>query len=83
MFEAFLPAMMKKNSGHVVALSSMAGICGLNNLVPYCGAKFAVRGIMEALREEFRLGVADSKVLFIMHSGLRIFNITNFLCFPA
>ncbi|XP_065347527.1 short-chain dehydrogenase/reductase family 16C member 6-like [Cloeon dipterum] len=54
MLEAFLPDMRALGRGHVVALSSMAGICGLPNLVPYCGAKFAVRGMMEALREELR-----------------------------
>lgn len=37
MFEAFLPQMIEKNRGHVVALSSMAGAAGLVNLVPYCG----------------------------------------------
>lgn len=36
--------MIEKNHGHVVALSSMAGIIGLENLVPYCATKFAVRG---------------------------------------
>ncbi|XP_059481035.1 estradiol 17-beta-dehydrogenase 11-like [Neocloeon triangulifer] len=54
MLEAFLPDMRAAGRGHIVALSSMAGLCGLPNLVPYCGAKFAVRGMMEALREEFR-----------------------------
>lgn len=46
--------MKKNNHGHIVALSSCAGLFGLENLVPYCGSKFAVRGIMEALNEEFR-----------------------------
>jgi NADP-dependent 3-hydroxy acid dehydrogenase YdfG len=55
MFEAFLPKMIEDNNGHIVALSSMAGILGLPNLVPYCGSKFAVRGIQEALSEELRL----------------------------
>lgn len=32
----------------------MAGLCGLNNLVPYCATKFAVRGLMEGLTEEIR-----------------------------
>ncbi|XP_026472355.1 epidermal retinol dehydrogenase 2-like isoform X2 [Ctenocephalides felis] len=54
MFEAYLPTMIKKNKGHIVALSSMAGIGGFPNLVPYCGSKFAVRGLMEALHEELR-----------------------------
>lgn len=41
MFEAFLPKMIERNSGHIVALSSMAGALGLTNLVPYCSSKFA------------------------------------------
>ncbi|XP_015518483.2 epidermal retinol dehydrogenase 2 isoform X1 [Neodiprion pinetum] len=52
--QAFLPSMIEKNHGHVVALSSMAGISGLPNLVPYCGSKFAVRGLMEATALELR-----------------------------
>jgi len=54
LFQAFLPKMIEKNSGNIVALSSMAGIMGFQNLVPYCGSKFAVRGIQEALSEELR-----------------------------
>ncbi|XP_047985635.1 17-beta-hydroxysteroid dehydrogenase 13-like [Leguminivora glycinivorella] len=52
MIQAFLPAMKKRNHGHIVAMSSMAGLIGIKNLVPYCGTKFAVRGIMEALENE-------------------------------
>jgi short-subunit dehydrogenase len=55
MFQAFLPKMIEKNHGHIVALSSMAGLVGFKNLVPYCGSKFAVRGMMEAMAEELRL----------------------------
>lgn len=52
--EAFLPSMIEKNHGHVVAMSSFCGILGLANAVPYCSSKFAVRGLMEALSEEMR-----------------------------
>lgn len=52
--QAFLPSMMDRNHGHIVAMSSMAGVVGLRNLVPYCATKFAVRGMMEALHEELR-----------------------------
>ncbi|XP_054266342.1 estradiol 17-beta-dehydrogenase 11-like isoform X1 [Macrosteles quadrilineatus] len=52
--EAFLPSMVAKNHGHVVALSSMCGVMGIPNVVPYCASKFAVRGLMEALYEEMR-----------------------------
>ncbi|KAH1017051.1 hypothetical protein HUJ05_007776, partial [Dendroctonus ponderosae] len=52
--QAFLPTMREKNNGHIVSLSSMAGYVGLINLVPYNASKFAVRGLMEGLYEEFR-----------------------------
>lgn len=52
--QAFLPDMIERNEGSIVALSSCAGLFGLINLVPYCGTKFAVRGYMAALVEELR-----------------------------
>ncbi|CAH0392428.1 unnamed protein product [Bemisia tabaci] len=52
--EAFLPSMVEKNHGHIVALSSMCGVIGVANVVPYCASKFAVRGMMESLYEELR-----------------------------
>lgn len=54
--EAFLPHMKQQNRGHIVALSSMAGMIGLPNLVPYSASKFAVRGLMEGLSNELREG---------------------------
>ena len=58
------------NNGHIVALSSVAGLVGVKNLVPYCGTKFAVRGLMEALSEELRDDPRKLNVIFIF-----------FLCF--
>lgn len=52
--EAFLPAMKKNNHGHIVALSSIAGLVGIPNLVPYCASKYAVRGLMESLMDELK-----------------------------
>lgn len=54
MFQTFLPKMIENNKGHIVGISSMAGILGSRNLVPYCGSKFAVRGLQEAMSEELR-----------------------------
>ncbi|XP_058795555.1 short-chain dehydrogenase/reductase family 16C member 6 [Phymastichus coffea] len=68
MLQAFLPDMLAKNHGHIVALSSMAGVIGLTNLVPYCATKFAVRGMMEAISEELRIssscGGTNSNIKF-------------------
>ncbi|KAL0267853.1 UNVERIFIED_CONTAM: hypothetical protein PYX00_010004 [Menopon gallinae] len=74
MLQAFLPKMMKKNKGHVVAISSVAGLVGGANVVPYCGSKFAVRGYMEGIAEEFRKENRDIKFTtiypFITDTGL-------------
>ncbi|XP_054729793.1 17-beta-hydroxysteroid dehydrogenase 13 [Anastrepha obliqua] len=60
--QAFLPDMIARNEGHIVALSSCAGFFGLPNLVPYCSTKFAVRGLMEALSEELRQKYPQNKI---------------------
>lgn len=44
MLQAYLPSMIEKNYGHVVALSSIAGLVGIPYLVPYSATKHAVRG---------------------------------------
>lgn len=61
--QAFLPRMMERNVGHIVAMCSMAGIVATKNLVPYASSKFAVRGLMEGLRNEvFEMTNGESKV---------------------
>lgn len=61
--QCFGREMANRNKGHIVALSSMAGLIGFKNLVPYCGAKYAVRGQMEAFQEEL-LGDGIDNVKF-------------------
>lgn len=56
--------MIKQKKGHIVALSSCAGLFGLKNLVPYCGTKFAVKGIMIALAEELRHNEPEADIKF-------------------
>lgn len=50
----FLPDMMDRNSGHVVAIASIAGIAGCGGLTDYCASKFAQYGFHEALRIELK-----------------------------
>ncbi|XP_069702718.1 epidermal retinol dehydrogenase 2-like [Periplaneta americana] len=52
--EAFLPEILKRKKGHVVALSSICGIGGVAGMAAYCATKFAIRGLMESLSEEVR-----------------------------
>ena len=55
--KAFLPAMMERDSGHIVTVASAAGLVGAPRLVDYCASKHAAVGFMEALRVELkRLG---------------------------
>ncbi|CAD5233703.1 unnamed protein product [Bursaphelenchus xylophilus] len=45
----FLPKMIERNEGHIVAMCSVAGHLGLAEIADYCAAKFGVRGFMESL----------------------------------
>lgn len=49
-----LPAMLRRKSGDIVNISSIAGKMGLANSALYCASKFAVMGLSEALLEEVR-----------------------------
>lgn len=51
---AVLPIMKKQESGHIIATDSVAGHVVYPNSAVYCGTKFAVRAIMEGLRQEER-----------------------------
>ncbi|RLU22121.1 hypothetical protein DMN91_006501 [Ooceraea biroi] len=62
--EVFLPMMLHRGSGHIVAISSMCGIYGVSQKVAYCSSKFAVRGLMEALHEEIRLDKRKPNIHF-------------------
>jgi NADP-dependent 3-hydroxy acid dehydrogenase YdfG len=51
---AVLPTMKKQKSGHIIATDSVAGHVVYPGSAVYCGTKFAVRAIMEGLRQEER-----------------------------
>ncbi|XP_071572813.1 short-chain dehydrogenase/reductase family 16C member 6-like [Temnothorax nylanderi] len=75
--KAFLPSMIEKNHGHIVALSSIAGLIGAPYGTVYCPTKSAVKAIMEAVSEEFRIfsnGKSDIKFSTIypglVHTGM-------------
>jgi all-trans-retinol dehydrogenase (NAD+) len=52
--KAFLPSMIERNTGHLVTISSAAGIIGVRGLADYSASKFAVFGLNEAIRMELR-----------------------------
>jgi len=49
---AVVPGMMERRTGSAVGISSAAGLVGIFGYTPYAPAKFAVRGLLEALRCE-------------------------------
>ena len=66
---AFLPAMYDQGVGHVVNISSAAGVVGVSGLSAYCGAKWAVLGFTESLRHEAVNRKARNVRFTSMHPG--------------
>ena len=63
----FLPSMIKKNSGHIVNVASVAGSFGLPGIASYCATKFAMLGFSEGLKHELKgTGVGITVVSPIM-----------------
>lgn len=59
-----LPEMVKRRSGHIVNIASMAGMVAVPGQVVYAGTKFAVVGLSSAMADEFApQGVNVSAVL--------------------
>jgi len=50
--KAFLPQMMKRNSGHIVTVASIAAYMSASGMVAYVSSKFAARGLLDALAME-------------------------------
>jgi len=63
----FLPAMIKKKSGHIVNVASVAASFGLPGIASYCASKFAMLGFSEGLKHELKgTGVGITVVSPIM-----------------
>src|SRR5215471_14569057 len=66
---AVLPGMRKRRRGHIINLSSIAGLAAFPSLGYYCASKFAVEGLSECLALE--VGPLGIRVTLVEPSGFR------------
>jgi NAD(P)-dependent dehydrogenase (short-subunit alcohol dehydrogenase family) len=52
MIKAVLPSMRLRRSGHIMNITSMGGYITMPGIAYYCGSKFALEGISDALAKE-------------------------------
>lgn len=52
MVKAVLPGMRERRRGHIINVTSMGGFITMPGIAFYCGSKFALEGISEALGKE-------------------------------
>lgn len=66
---AVLPAMMKRNKGHIVNVSSGVGIISAPGLAPYTASKWAVWGLTDVLRLELMAEKKNGIKFTSVHPG--------------
>ncbi|MBE8966096.1 SDR family oxidoreductase [Nostocales cyanobacterium LEGE 12452] len=62
--KAVLPSMIQQGKGHIVVISSGAGLIGLYGYTPYSPSKFAVRGLAESLRGELKTAGIQISIVY-------------------
>ena len=65
---AFLPAMIQRKSGHIVTISSAAGMLANPKMAVYAASKWAVLGWSESLRLEMKMLKTGIKVTTVTPS---------------
>ncbi len=64
MTKEVLPAMIKRKSGFILNISSVAGFIGGFGYTAYGASKFAVRGFSDALRQEMKVHGIGVSIMF-------------------
>ena len=67
----FLPHLIASGDGHVVNISSLFGLIGMPGQTAYNAAKFAVRGMTEALRQEMLIAGHPVAVSCVHPGGIK------------
>jgi 3-dehydrosphinganine reductase len=61
---ALIGGMLKRGSGHIVNISSMAGVIGTYGYSAYGASKYAIRGFSDVLRAEYKMRGIKVSVVF-------------------
>lgn len=61
---AVVPQMRQRGKGHLVLISSGAGLIGIYGYTPYSPTKFALRGLAESLRGEMKVYGIDISIVY-------------------
>jgi short-subunit dehydrogenase len=69
--QAFLPHLIAAGEGHVVNVSSMAGLIALPDMSAYNASKFAVRGYTETLRQELDMAGQGVSATCVLPGGVK------------
>ncbi|XP_028178559.1 epidermal retinol dehydrogenase 2-like [Ostrinia furnacalis] len=67
LIDQFMPVMKAKNHGHIVALTSVAGLSYIKDQIPLSVAQFAVQGLAESLMEDLRMNKIDGVYVTLIH----------------
>jgi NAD(P)-dependent dehydrogenase (short-subunit alcohol dehydrogenase family) len=67
----FLPYLVDSGDGHLVNVSSLFGLLGMPGQTAYNSAKFAVRGLTEALRQEMLVAGHPVRVSCVHPGGIK------------
>lgn len=62
-----MPEMKERNHGHIVALTSVAGLSYIKDQMPFSVAQFAVQGLAESLMEHLRINKTDGVYVTLTH----------------
>ncbi|CAH0724544.1 unnamed protein product, partial [Brenthis ino] len=67
LINSFLPEMKEKNHGHIVALTSVAGLSQLKEYMALTAAQFGIQGLVASLLEDLRLNEITRVHVSLIH----------------
>lgn len=67
LIDQFLPEMKARNHGHIIALTSVAGLSYIKDQMPLSVAQFAVQGLAESLMEDLRMNKINGVHVTLTH----------------